>query len=200
MYIPESNRSPGQAQNIDFMKANGFAILATHDGCEMTATHLPLLVDQRGEALVLTGHVARANPQSKFSGDAMAIFHGPHAYVSPTWYGAGVHVPTWNYVAIHAYGRMTLIEDEARVAAIITRLTNVYESSRPQPWTADIVPPDLNAKLMKAIVGFEIEVTRLEAKWKLSQNKPADARAGVAKELLVSTDTAAKEIGRLMAE
>jgi transcriptional regulator len=198
MYIPEPNRSPGQSRDIDFMRAHGFAILITVGGTEPIATHLPLLIDEREGRVVLTGHLARANPQSSFSGEALAIFHGPHAYVSPEWYGAGVHVPTWNYVAIHAYGRMKLLDDAARVSEIIDRLTGVYEGSFEKPWTRDRVPAELNANLLRAVVGFEIEVARLESKWKLSQNKPKAAQAGVAEKLLASSDTAAQEIGRLM--
>src|SRR5436853_3489302 len=134
MYIPEINRSPGRAQDVAFMKANSFAILLTQTIGEISATHLPLLIDERGDKLVITGHIARANPQSAFSGEAMVIFHGPHAYISPDWYGMAPNVPTWNYVAIHAYGRLSLIDVE-RVGGIVDRLTNLHEAASPQPWT-----------------------------------------------------------------
>jgi transcriptional regulator len=145
-----------------------------------------------GETLV--GHVARANPQwQHFGGEVLAIFAGPHAYVSPTWYAGPDHVPTWNYAVVHAYGVARTVDDD-RALEILDLLVEQYE---PTPWRARDLPAEKRAKLVKAIVAFEMPVSRWEGKWKVGQNRePADRAA--AAEALAGQGGEAAEIAALM--
>jgi transcriptional regulator len=142
-------------------------------------SHLPFLPerDARGRVRLLA-HVARANEQWKALADAeqvVAIFQGPHAYVSPTWYASHPSVPTWNYAVVHAHGRARLM-DEPQLHDLLLRLSSAYEAGNTPPWKMSALPADYTQSMLNAVVGFEIEVERLEAKFKLSQNRPADAR------------------------
>ena len=201
MYIPASFRVTDRDRLLDFMRDNSFATLVSRVGGEPFASHLPLLLEPNvGPHDTLIGHMARANPQWRSDDDAfLAIFSGPHAYISPTWYAAENTVPTWNYVAVHAYGRFELIEDRDTLERIVRDSVAVYEAGQPQPWQIDS-PPDLIYKLLAAIVGFRIEITRLEGKWKLNQNHPEERRARVARVLKERGDENSLEIARLMAE
>ncbi len=134
----------------------------------------------------LIGHLARANPQWRDLADgvaALAIFHGPHAYVSPSWYATkqetGKVVPTWNYVAVHAYGRLKVFDDPDRLYEVVGRLTEVHEADRAEPWSVTDAPAGFIRSQLKGIVGLELGVERLEGKWKLSQNRPVADREGV---------------------
>lgn len=182
MYLPNSFRIDDRAAIADFMVRHNFVTLVTTGEAGMTASHLPLLIrPEVGEHGALVGHLARANPQWKelaAGRECLAIFHGPHAYVSPNWYTVQPAVPTWNYAVVHAYGKATLIEDEAAVRAVLRELTDIHEAGFERPWTID-KDPEFVAKLSKAIVAFEIRLTRVEAKFKLSQNRSAEDRAGV---------------------
>ncbi len=133
------------------------------------------------------GHVARENPQWRQAGagEVLAIFLGANAYVSPSWYptkqkSGGRVVPTWNYVAVHAYGRIEFFDDAARLEALVTRLTVMHETGQPAPWSVSDAPRDYLAAMLKAIVGFSLPIARLEGKWKMSQNRPPEDRAGAA--------------------
>lgn len=125
--------------------------------------------------------MARANSQWQTAAgqQVLVIFHGPHAYVSPTWYEAQNVVPTWNYIAVHAYGLLRLVEDHDRLREIVSQTVRQYESPRPQPWSMDSPDPEFIHKLLPAIVGFEIDIERLEGKWKLNQNHPCERREKV---------------------
>ncbi len=155
------------------------------DGIE--ASHVPMLVDPEPQPFgTLKGHIARANPQWRRAArevPALAVFLGPDAYITPAWYETkrrnGKVVPTWNYVAIHAYGPLTFYEDADRLLALVTQLTETHEAGRDQPWAVSDAPKDFIAGMLKAIVGFELPIARLEGKWKMSQNRPAADRAGV---------------------
>jgi transcriptional regulator len=134
----------------------------------------------------LRGHIARANPQWRdvsAKAQALAIFLGPDAYVTPSWYATkrvnGKVVPTWNYAAIHAYGPVRFFDDADRLLALVTQLTETHEARLTQPWAVSDAPPDYVRGMLRAIVGFELPILRLEGKWKMSQNRPADDRAGV---------------------
>lgn len=156
------------------------APLATVIRAELTADLIPLELE--GDKLV--GHVARANPLWHASGQpVLAVFHGVQAYISPSWYASkaehGRVVPTWNYAMVQAHGTLRAIEDTAWLHAFVTRLTDRHESQRSQPWAVSDAPADYIDKTLKAIVGIEIELTRLEGKFKLSQNRSPDDRAGV---------------------
>ena len=165
----------------------GLGTLVTLGPDGMEATHLPMLVDPEPAPFgTLKGHVARANPQWRRAlGDvqALAIFLGPDAYITPAWYETkrqtGKVVPTWNYVAIHAYGPLSFYEDADRLLALVTKLTETHEAGRAQPWAVSDAPKDFIAGMLKAIVGFELPIARLEGKWKMSQNRPPADRTGV---------------------
>ena len=179
MYIPPSFLETDVGKLHDFMEQHSFAtLISTIDG-EPFASHLPLLIDRDlGPSGCLVGHMARANPQWRSAAGQriLAIFHGPHAYISPGWMETQNVVPTWNYVAVHAYGTLRLIEDHNRLLQIVTRTVEHYESSRDRPWSLESPDPAFIEKLLATIVGFEIVVDRLEGKWKLNQNHPVERR------------------------
>jgi transcriptional regulator len=160
-------------------------VTMTRDG--LVATHLPLLLDpDRGPNGTLVGHIARANFQWRDSvsdADALAIFMGPEAYISPSWYATkretGKVVPTWNYIAVHAYGRAEFFDDAERLRAIVTRLTDAHEAASAAPWRVTDAPPRYIDLELKAIVGVEVPIRHLDGKWKLNQNRQAADRHGV---------------------
>lgn len=177
MFIPSSFRINDRDTLFDFIERYGFATLVSTDPNGVPfATHVPLLLDRSSDLLL--GHIARANPQwEMFTGrESLAIFHGPHAYVSPTWYTVAPAVPTWNYAAVHVYGTPRVIDAE-RTADVVDRLVSKYESHRPTPWAGDI-PDDYRRRLLAGIVGFEMPLTRIEGKFKLGQNRSVEDRAG----------------------
>lgn len=177
MYIPPHFRVDDRDALFDFIEGHGFATLVSTDATGVPfATHLPLLLDRA--AGVLLGHVAKGNPHWElFAGrESLAIFHGPHAYVSPTWYATHPSVPTWNYAVVHVYGTPRLLTPE-RTGEVVDRLTRKYEGSRPNPWTGEL-PADYRRGMLAGIVGFEMPVSRIEGKFKLGQNRSAADRAG----------------------
>ena len=201
MYIPEPFRVDDSAAIVAFLRQYSFATLVTNDGGVPFASHLPLLVRaENGRLTKLVGHFAKANPQWEQFADGcevLAIFQGPHAYVSPANYVAELAVPTWNYTAVHVYGLPRLIEDQDVVAAVLGEMVSTYEASRPTPW-ANRLPSDFLAKLQMAIVAFEIHVTRVEGKFKLSQNRPAADRAGVIRALSQSANPDSQAVAAMM--
>ncbi|WP_435007746.1 FMN-binding negative transcriptional regulator [Tundrisphaera lichenicola] len=199
MYVPSAFAERDTARLHDFIRRESFAILTSNDGRSLTASHLPLILEAEvGELGQLFGHMARANPQwRRVEGEVMAVFSGPHAYISPTWYEEGGTVPTWNYVAVHAYGRFRVVEDRADLLEILRKSVGVYENSRPEPWSFDESAPHVEG-LLKAIVGFRIELTRLEGKWKLSQNHPEERRRKVLRALASRSDEDSRAIADLM--
>ena len=186
MYVPSHFVVTDRAQLIAWMGQFGFALLVSTgaDGAPL-ATHLPLLhVDDGSAHGKLVGHVARANPHWKlFDGQAqahsMAMFWGPHAYVSPNWYANKLNVPTWNYITIHAYGAPRIVEGQAEVLALLGDLVATYEAGSADPWSMEKLPPGYAANTSRGIVAFEMPIARLQGKAKLSQNKTAADRAGV---------------------
>jgi transcriptional regulator len=195
MYIPDHFREDRPDILHDAMQRIGFATLIT-TGLE--ANHLPMLL----EGGVLRGHVARANPVWKAGADeALAIFLGPHAYVSPSWYPGkaltGKAVPTWNYLTVHARGALRWIEDGDWLRAHVRALSDTHEAGRAEPWKIGNAPASYLDGLLRAIVGFELTITRLEGKWKLSQNRDAADRAGVREGLVVDGH---EDLSRLMDE
>lgn len=161
------------------------ATLVTQTAEGLIASHVPLLLDPNPAPYgTLIGHLARPNPQARgATGEALVIFQGPEAYITPSWYETkrqtGKVVPTWNYVAIHAYGTAEFFNDKKRLRDVVTRLTERHESPRDAPWAVTDAPADFIDVMLKGIIGFIIPITRLEGKWKMSQNRPADDRAGV---------------------
>lgn len=181
MYLPASFVEDDHTALHDFLDANSFGVLVTHGATGLTASHLPFLLERAAGAHgTLVGHVARANPQWKDcdGAETLAIFSGPHTYISPTWYQTDLTVPTWNYIAVHAYGRVQWTEDPAELREIVDRSVERYERSQPVPWRLT-APQDFVDKLLAQIVGFRIEITRLEGKWKLNQNHPVERRERV---------------------
>lgn len=202
MYIPASFLQSDSQALHSFIARHGFAtLISQHDGVPF-ASHLPLLLDPSPSPHgALLGHMARANPQWKSANgqSVLAIFHGPHAYVSPSWYREQNVVPTWNYVTVHAYGTLSLIEGRDRLLELLRRTVDVYESPRSMPWSIESPEPDFTDRLLDAIVGFEIAVDRIEGKWKLSQNHSQERRERVVQSLRESGRPDDLEIAALMA-
>ena len=218
MYTPNHFQETDPSRIHDFIESHSFATLVSTDATELVASHLPLLLDrQSGAHGRLIGHMARANPQwrSAEGQSVLAVFHGPHAYISPAWFAptnvvptesesvvppesinvvpaesANVVppesknvVPTWNYVSVHAYGKLRLENDRQRLLAIVQRYVEFYEFDSLAPWSLEGPAPDFIDSLLDSIVGFEIDIERLEGKWKLSQNHDAQRRANVVRAL-----------------
>ncbi|WP_394822431.1 FMN-binding negative transcriptional regulator [Pendulispora albinea] len=187
MYLPASFRENRLPVLHDTIARMGFATLVTSGPDGLVATHLPMYVEPaEGPMGTLYGHVARANPQWKElagSGEALVTFVGPDAYVSPSYYPskpiAGKVVPTWNYVAVHAYGKAEAIEEPAPLLEIVTRLTDAHEAGRAERWSVSDAPESYVQGLLRAIVGIRIPISRIEGKWKLSQNRSPEDAAGV---------------------
>ena len=200
MYSPEAFRINDRATLAAFMRRHSFATLVTHDGSIPHATHLPVLLeDDPGPNGTLVTHMARANPQWRHFEDGrevMVVFTGPHAYVSPAWYATAPAVPTWNYTAVHAYGVPRLVSDPVRFSRMLGDLVDFHESARNQPWHGNL-PEAFRDRLMQAIVGIEIPISRIEGKFKLSQNRPGDA-AGVIESLAASPDQTDREVAEMM--
>jgi transcriptional regulator len=184
------------------IERHDFGLLVSHGRAGLVASHIPFLAERQGERIRLLGHVARANPQvaDLVSGsEVLAIFAGPHAYVSPTWYEAGPAVPTWNYADVHAYGRVQPL-DEERLRHLLRRLSERHEAASPAPWRLDGLPDDYLNGMLQGILGFEIAVSRLEGKYKLSQNRPEADRPRIAAALEARGDPDAVAVARLMRE
>ena len=186
LYVPPAFRVEDRRELFRFIEANAFGTLVSTDGDDLHVSHIPFLTEvSDAGALRLVAHVARANDHWKAlerASHTVAIFHGPHAYVSPGWYEGGPAVPTWNYAVVHAHGKARPIgEEELRRA--LARLSSQYERGRPTPWRMEDLPEDYVAKMVRAVVGFAIEVERLEGKFKLSQNRPGRDAERVAEAL-----------------
>ncbi|MGI6850672.1 FMN-binding negative transcriptional regulator [Mesorhizobium sp. 1B3] len=205
MYTPPAFRDDDKESLRATIRAARLAsfVTATADG--PFATPLPLyLDDSEGEYGVIYGHLARANPQWTVPplGDGLAIFMGPDAYVTPTWYATkqetGKVVPTWNYVAVHAYGPVEFFEDPDRLLEAVSCLTNLHEGERVSPWAVSDAPPDFVQAQLRGIVGLRMRVTRLEGKRKMSQNRNAADRGGVAAGLAASDRASDREVAPLI--
>jgi transcriptional regulator len=183
MYVPKAFREDDQARLHGFLAAWSFALLVTDVDGVPGATHLPLVLDAgAGPHGTLIGHVARANPQwQTFDGtrQALAIFQGPHAYVSPNWYATTPAVPTWNYAAVHAYGRPRVLEGAAATRDAVSRLVAIHDPA----WRIADQPEEFIAGMLRGIVAFAMPIERLEGKLKLSQNRPAADRPGIVRAL-----------------
>jgi transcriptional regulator len=187
MYVPPAFREDDLAALHGTMRGGRLANLVTATGEGVMATPLPLfLAADEGPHGTLYGHLARANPQWRLPavGEAMALFMGPDAYVTPSWYPSKQEhhrvVPTWNYVAVHAYGSAEFFEDADRLLDLVTQLTDLHERPRAQPWAVADAPTDFVRAQLKGIVGLRLPITRLEGKRKMSQNRPEADRRGVA--------------------
>jgi transcriptional regulator len=200
MYTPSSFEESDRNKLFDFIEQHSFGLLVCDHEGEPFATHIPFLVDRSAAPDgCLSGHMARANPHWKQAADqrVLAVFSGPHAYISPTWYQSENVVPTWNYVAVHVYGKFCPIHDDQTLMQILRRSVEVYEAPMKEPWRLD-AESDFNKTLVRSIVGFRIEISHIEGKWKLSQNQPRERRQKVAAELDRSADRDARAIASLM--
>jgi transcriptional regulator len=183
MYTPKHFSAPGEAALHELIRTYPFATLIMTTGSGVEVNHLPLYLDDQG---VLSGHLARANPlwqAVQAEQPVMAVFHGPHAYVTPSWYATkmqtGMVVPTWNYVVAHVRGTLRVIEDAHWLRSHLAALTAQQEAAFEQPWQLEDAPTGFIDKLMQAVVGIEIEVTQLTGKWKVSQNQSPENQLGV---------------------
>ena len=206
MYVPKHFEQSDITNLHALMRSQPLATLVTLNAGELNANHIPLHLDcEPAPYGTLLGHVARANPAWKDLADneSLAVFHGPDAYVSPSWYASkretGRAVPTWNYTTVHAYGRLRVIDDSEWLRAQINALTATHEAKLPQPWSAADAPADYIQGMLGAIIGIEIVITRLVGKWKVSQNQPEANRAGVVEALLEQQDSDAAAIAELVA-
>ena len=208
MYIPRHF----EEQRVDVMhgliRAHPLATVVTLWGGGLNANHIPLLLSESPEPFgSLRGHVARANPllADLASGtECLAIFHGPDAYITPSWYETkketGKVVPTWNYAVVHAYGVLRVVEDTSWLRGQLEGLTAHNEAAFDKPWSVSDAPSDYVEKMIQAIVGIEMVITRLIGKWKVSQNQPAKNREGVISGLQASTSPEAPAMARLVDE
>ena len=200
MYIPAHFAERDLEKLHEAIERYSFATLVSSAAGELIASHLPLLLNRTsGPHGTLVGHMARANPQWRDAAgqQVLALFSGPHAYISPTWYQATQVVPTWNYVAVHAFGRLELMEEAAEVEALLKRMVDIYEADQSEPWTL-VEPGEFVARMLKQIVAFRIPIDRLEGKWKLNQNRPAEQRERVIEVLAQRNDENSQAIARLM--
>ncbi|HEX2690816.1 MAG TPA: FMN-binding negative transcriptional regulator [Kofleriaceae bacterium] len=209
MYLPALFHEARTPVLHDLIRAHPLAVLVTLDTRGLVANHIPMEIDAAaGEFGTLRGHVARANPVWKSHRpevEAMAVFQGPHSYITPSYYPTkqetGKVVPTWNYATVHGYGPLRVIEDVAWLRQLVERLTDRHEAQRPRaasevPWKVSDAPESFLDNMLLAIVGIEIPISRLEGKWKVSQNRPPEDRAGVAAGL----DTGGDPMRQAMAE
>lgn len=198
IYVPPHFRIEDRERLAGFMRAHAFATLVSAGGAGLHVSHVPLLVDVDGETIRLRGHLARANEQWKTLEEAQhvtAIFHGPHAYVSPSWYVTQPSVPTWNYAVVHAHGAARITE-EAELHEVVNELSAVYEAGNRPPWKLSEQPAPYVSSMLGMIVGFEIEVARIEGKFKLSQNRPVEI-PGVSQRLEAAGE---RELAAMMRE
>ncbi len=199
MYTPKHNRMEDRATLLAYMRAYSFATLATCGPSGVTATHLPFVIEEQGGGITLLAHMAKANPQWRdfaAGAEALVIFMQPHAYVSPRLYDSRQNVPTWNYVAVHAYGRPALIEERAAKLELQQKLIRQHDADY-LAQMAELPESYIDAKLA-AIVSFSLAATRIEARYKLSQDKNPAERERIARALEAGGEGVAAETARLM--
>jgi transcriptional regulator len=199
MYIPEHFRLRHDADALTFMRANSFAILVSTTEAGPYATHLPLFVRTEENKVLLRGHVAKANPHWRYleqQAQCLTIFHGPHSYVSPSNYVAHESVPTWNYAAVHVYGNARIFSSSQELHQMLDELMGSFEPAYREQWEG--LSPQFRDNMLRQIVGFEIVATKIEGKFKLSQNRPRQDQANVIASLGKSDDSAVSGVARMM--
>ena len=197
MYIPPLNRVEDREKINAFIHAHSFATLITNKGGKAVASHLPFLFDE--DANVLRSHLARANEQWKSlenSDQVLCIFSGPHAYISPSWYVQQHTVPTWNYAVVHVYGKPSLVE-ESQLRQIVFDTTAKFESAMSPPWKIPLSEKEI-AAMLKAIVGFKIEIENVEAKFKLGQNRSSEDREKMLRHLQAAPDAESRALAQFI--
>lgn len=197
MYTPKYNQITDKQQAVGFMQKYSFATIVTVADGRPTATHLPFVIEQRDGQIVLISHFAKANHQAVdiFACTPLVIFTEPHAYISPAHYEKEQNVPTWNYIAVHAYGKATRIEN---AAPVLEKTINFYEAAYLGQWNS--LSEDYKAKMMNGIVAFEIMVDDLQGKSKLSQNRSAVEQENIVKAFSTSADQNEREIAAYMTQ
>ena len=208
MYVPRAFAVDDVPILHQQMLATPLPVLVTHASQGLIASHVPLLLNpDEGPYGTLYGHLARANPHCKALAEGvenLVIFAGEQAYISPSFYPSkaehGKAVPTWNYLAVHAYGTAEVFDDAERLLALVSRLSDKYEADRSAPWSVSDAPADYIESMLKAIVGFRLPITRLDGKRKLSQNRDAADQAGVRKGLLANSNPQDHALAHLMAK
>ena len=208
VYLPPAFTETRTEVLIEHIERHEFGLLVSHDPTELNggliASQIPFLVERRDGRLYLQAHLARANPQLSdldSGSEALAIFQGPHAYISPSWYEAGPAVPTWNYASVHAYGIARAIVDPGWLRDLLHRLTERHEAREPTPpWRMEGLPERYLQSMLNGIIGVEIRVTRLDGKFKLSQNRPAADRPRIIAALEGRDDPESHAVARLMCE
>jgi transcriptional regulator len=205
MYLPSHFEESRLEVLHAAIAAHPLGLLITHGSDGLAANSVPFLIDTKpGAPGTLHAHVARANRlwQTAADTEVLVVFQGPQAYVSPGWYpskaATGKVVPTWNYVMVQARGRLRAIEDPTALHALVSRLTRTHEAAQPQPWAVTDAPADYIDSMLRAIVGIEIEVATLTGKWKVSQNRSASDRAGVAEGLAHDDSESARAMHALV--
>ncbi len=200
MYIPKNNLVTDVNEIVAFMKQFSFATVITAKDNFPTATHLPFIISNRQDKIVLTSHFAKANMQWEDieRENILTIFSEPHAYISPANYDSRLNVPTWNYVSVHAYGQGKIISETEEIFKVLEATINTYEQAYKLQW--DELPEEYKLKLLNGIVAFEIIVSDLQAKKKLSQNRSKNEQMKIIDSLAISLDANAREIARLMKE
>jgi len=198
MYVPTAFAEDDLAWQHAHIRAHSFGVITSVVDGRLTATHLPFLLDETcGSRGTLLAHMARANPHWHcFDGktEALIVFAGPHGYISPTWYESTPAVPTWNYVAVHVHGTPVVKDDAAETRAHLARLAANFEAGRERPWRLENQPASFIDGIIHGVVAFEIPITRIEGKAKLSQNRPAADRAGVVAGLRADGETALADV------
>ena len=201
MYIPEHFRVREQATAVAFMRANPFAILVSTTADGPFASHVPVVIRENDARLTFRGHVAKANPHWRYieqQPNTLTIFHGPHAYISPSNYTTQENVPTWNYGAVHAYGEARVYSAPEDLLNMLHDLIPTFEAAYQQQWES--LSEAYQTRMLGHIVGFEIAVEKIEAKFKLSQNRTPEEQANVIRSLETAEDTAVSGVSRLMRE
>jgi transcriptional regulator len=195
MYIPASFAMRDREQMVQFLQENSFGILFSQVQGRPFATHVPLLLDAEGNKLF--GHLAKANPHCREldGAEVLVVFQGPHAYISPSWYVERQGVPTWNYIAVHVYGNCHIVRDEKTLRVLLREMVRFYEPNSP---LVDHLDEEYYVKMANAVVGLEIEITAMEGKAKLSQNKSPDTIRGVINGLRNTKDCLAGEVAARM--
>jgi transcriptional regulator len=198
MHIIKYFREENREKILEFMRQNDFATLVAYDGAKPVASHLLMEVLEEGEKLWINGHMSKANPLWKMfetNPQVLVIFQGPHTYISPTWYNH-VNVPTWNYQSVHVYGKPRLITEKTETYGILKRLTDRYE--RTTPYKLETLPQDFVEKEMRGVAAFQMEVTEIEANYKLSQNRDEESYRSIVAHLERRTDDYSHEIAEAM--
>jgi transcriptional regulator len=201
VYIPEHFRVREHADAIAFMRANPFVILVSTTEAGLFASHIPVIVQESAERLIVRGHFAKANPHWRHlekQPECLTIFHGPHSYISPSLYTNRESVPTWNYGAVHVYGTARLFSSPEALQGVLHELMGTFEPAYAEQWAG--LDEAYRQRMLGHIVGFEITATQIEAKFKLSQNRTKQDQANVIASLVKAEDTAISGVARMMQE